>query len=255
MELNLRRIVGQCILALTVTAALVTSASAQQGKIQSITFYTIKPDRVGDFQAGVKELHALYVKAGTTRYGSVWLSLTGPRTYVVASYYEKWADLDAGSDPKLKDVEADVARINARIMACVDSYRRVIAEIQPDLSIENATEMPKMIRVLTTEVRPEKFREYLALVKSDILPAAQKSGMKLYEFSETLYGGPNTEVTSVVGMDHWADLDGGYGVEKALGKEGYEALRVKIRPLIVHSEYDEYRFQPELSYLAPPVAK
>jgi hypothetical protein len=254
MELNLKRIVCQCVFALTAAAALATPAFAQQGRIQSVTFYTIKPDRVGDFQAAVKEYNAAYAKAGATHYGSVWLSLTGPRTYVVASYYEKWADLDAGPDPKLKDAAADVARINARIMACVDSYRRIIAEIQPDLSIEQSTEMPKMIRVLTTEVRPEKYREYLALVKSDILPAAQKGGLKLYEFSETMYGAPNTEVTSIVGMDNWAALDGGYGVEKALGKEGYEALRAKIRPLIVHSEYDEYRFQPELSYLAP-VAK
>ena len=255
MKANLRRIVCQCAFALTVAAALVTSAFAQQGKIQMVSFYTIKPDRVGDFQAAVKEYNAVYAKAGSTRYSSVWLSLTGPRTYAVASYYEKWADLDAGPDPKLKDVAADVARINARINACIESSRRIIAEIQPDLSIEQTTEMPKMIRVLTTEVRPEKYKEYLALIKSDVLPAAQKSGSKLYEFSETIFGGPNTEVTSVVGMDSWAELDGGFGVEKALGKEGYETLRVKIRPLIVRSEFDEYRFQQALSYLAPVQAK
>ena len=111
--------------------------------------------------------------------------------------------------------------------------------------------MPKMIRVLTTEVRPDKIKEYFALVKSDILPAYQKSGSKLYQFSETIYGGSNTEVTSIVGMENWAELDGGFGLEKSLGKEGYEALRAKVRPLIVRAEYDEYRFQPELSYLAP----
>ena len=52
-------------------------------------------------------------------------------------------------------------------------------------------------------------------------------------------------------MENWAELDGGFGLEKSLGKEGYEALRAKVRPLIVRAEYDEYRFQPELSYLAP----
>ena len=251
MELNLKKIVCQCVFALTVAAALVTSAFAQQGNIQTVAFYTIKPDRVGDFQAAVKEYNAVYAKAGSTRYSSLWLSLTGPRTYAVVSYYEKWADLDAGTDPKLKDVAGDVARINMRINACIESSHRIINEIQPDLSIQKATDMPKMVRVLTTDVRPEKFREYLALVKSDILPAYQKSGVKLYEFSETIYGGSNTEVTSVVGMENWAELDGGFGVEKSLGKEGYEAIRAKVRPLIVRAEYDEYRFQPELSYLAP----
>lgn len=251
MKFNLKQLICHCLFALTVVAALATSAFAQQGNIQTVTFYTIKPERVGDFQAAVKEYNAVYAKAGSTRYNSVWLSLTGPRTYAQVSYHEKWAELDAGADPKLKEVAADVARINARITACIESSHRIIAEIQPDLSIQQTTETPKMVRVLTTEVRPDKYREYLALIKSDILPAYQKSGAKVYEVSETIFGGSNTEVTSVVAMNNWADLDGGFGLEKSLGKEGYEAIRAKVRPLIVRAEYDEYRFQPELSYMPP----
>ena len=255
MKLNLRKVVCQCILAVGIATAFGASASAQNGTIQSVTFFTVKPDRVGDFQADIKELNALFAKGGSTNYASMWVSLTGPREYVRASYYHTWAELDAGPDPKMKDLAVDAARIVTRINACIESSRRIIAEIQPDLSIQQVTEMPKMIRVLTTDVRPDKYRDYLALVKSDILPAAQKGGLKLYEFSETLYGGPNTQVTSVVGMENWADLDGLFGVEKALGKEGYEALRAKIRPLIVQSEYNEYRFLPEVSYLPAPAAK
>lgn len=255
MTLNLKRVVCHCILAVTAAAALITAASAQNGNIQSVTFYTVKPDRIGDFQAEIKELNALYAKGGSTNYASMWVSLTGTREYVRASYYKTWAELDATSDPKLKDEAADIARVTTRILDCTSGWRRVIAEIRPDLSIEQATEMPKMIRVLTTDVRPEKISDYLALVKSDILPAAQKSGMKLYEFSETRYGASSTEVTSVIGMDNWAALDGGFGVEKALGKEGYEALRARIRPLILQSVYNEYRFLPEISYLAPAPTK
>jgi quinol monooxygenase YgiN len=255
MKLNLRKVVCQCILAAGVAAALVTSASAQNGNIQSVTFYTVKSDRVGDFQAEIKELNALYAKGGSTNYASMWVSLTGTREFVRASYYQKWAELDVMSDPKLKDEAADIARVAERIYACTESRRRIIAEIQPDLSLNTATEMPKMIRVLTTDVRPEKYKEYLALVKSDILPAAQKGGLKLYEFSETRYGGPNTQVSSVVNMDSWADLDGDFGVQKGLGKDGYQALMEKVRPLIVQSVVNEYRFLPEISYLPAPAAK
>ena len=255
MNLNLRKVVCQCILAAGVAAALVTSASAQNGTIQSVTFYTVKSDRVGDFQAEIKELNALLAKGGSTNYASMWVSLTGPREFVRASYYQKWAELDVMSDPKLKDEAADIARVAERIYACTESRRRIIAEIQPDLSLNTATEMPKMIRALTTDVRPEKYKEYLALVKSDILPAAQKGGLKLYEFSETRYGGPNTQVSSVVNMDSWADLDGDFGVQKGLGKDGYQALMEKVRPLVVQSVVNEYRFLPEISYLPPPAAK
>ena len=56
-------------------------------------------------------------------------------------------------------------------------------------------------------------------------------------------------------MEKWADLDEPIGVEKVLGKEGYQALLAKIRPLIMQAEVNEYRFQPELSYLPPAPTK
>jgi hypothetical protein len=79
MNLNLRKVVCQCILAVGTAAALAAVASAQRGNIQSVTFFTVKPDRIGDFQAEIKELNALYAKAGSTNYASSWVSLTGPR--------------------------------------------------------------------------------------------------------------------------------------------------------------------------------
>jgi hypothetical protein len=255
LKFNLKRIVCVSILAVGTAALWVASASAQRGNIQSVTFYSVKPDRVGDFEAEIKELNALYSKGGSTNYASMWVSLTGPREFVRASYYDKWADLDAATDPKLKEQAADVARVTTRILACTDSWRRIIAEVQPDLSVNTGTDMPKLIRVLTTDIRPEKYEDYLALVKTDILPAVKKGGLKLYEFSETRYGGPNTQVTSVVAMDKWADLDGEVGVAKGLGKEGYQNLLRRVRPLILQSVVNEYRFLPDISYLPPTTTK
>jgi len=239
---------------LGVAAALVTSASAQ-GNIRSVTFYIVKPDRIGDFQAEIKEFNALYAKGGSTRYTSMWVSLTGSREYARVSYYSKWADLDAGSDPKLKEEAEDLARLSMRIIDCTESWHRIIEEVQPDLSLPLTPEIPKMIRVLVTQVRPDKYKEYLDLVKNEILPAAQKGGLKTYSFAEARYGAPNTEVSSVVALDSWADLDGDYGIIKGLGKDGYQALLEKVRPLIVESDANIYRFQPDLSYLPPAPPK
>lgn len=63
---------------------------------------------------------------------------------------------------------------------CAARWRRTIEEIQPDLSLPMSTEMPKMVQVLTTLVRPEKYKEYLDVVKTKVLPAAQKGGLKTY---------------------------------------------------------------------------
>ena len=112
-----------------------------------------------------------------------------------------------------------------------------------------------MIRVLVTQVRADKVNDYLALVKSDILPAVKKSGAKDYSTAQGRFGEPNAVVTSVLGFNNWAELDEGIGAQKALGKEGYAGLLTKVRLLVVSSQYDIYRFQPELSYLNPAAAK
>jgi hypothetical protein len=59
----------------------------------------------------------------------------------------------------------------------------------------------------------------------------------------------------VLGFSNWAALYAGVGAEKALGKGRCQALMSKVRPLIVSSQIDIYRFQPELSYLPPPAAR
>lgn len=253
MGANPRSMVSRFLVVAALAVTLATLASAQN--IRSITFVTVKPDRIGDFQAELKEVHALMKKDNSTRYSSVWVSLTGPREYAIVSYHSKWSELDAGADPNIKDDAGDLARLQTRLVDCAASWRRTIEEIQPDLSLPMSPEMPKMVRVLTTLVRPEKYKEYLDLIKSDVLPAAQKGGLKTYIFAETRYGAPNTQVSSVVAMDKWGELDEPMGIEKALGKEGYQALLVKVRPLIVQAEVNEYRFESDLSYLPPVSAK
>jgi hypothetical protein len=255
MGINPKSLICRCAFVAAVAATFIASASAQPGNIRSITFVTVKPDRVGDFQAELKEVHALMKKDNSTRYSSVWASLTGPREYAIVSYYNKWSELDAGADAATKEDAADLATLQTRMVDCASSWRRTIEEIQPDLSLPQSAEMPKMVRVLTTLVRADKYQDYLDLIKSDVLPAAKKGGLTTYIFAETKFGAPNTQVTSVIAMDKWAELDEPFGIEKALGKDGYKALLGKVRPLIIQSEVNEYRFQPELSYLPAGPAK
>ncbi len=255
MRSILKRVVCQCILAMAVVATLASSAFAEAANIRSVTLYTIKPDRVGDFQAAVKEFDAILLKAGSDHYGSTWLSVTGPHEYARVSYYTKWAELDVMTDPKTKDQEGDLSRIRARIADCTLSTRRIIDEIIPELSLPPTAEIPKMIRVLVTDVRPDKVGDYRELMKNEILPAVKKGGVTSYSFAARRFGAPNTQFISVAGMDSWSDFDGGFAAEKGLGKEGYQALVVKVRMLITSSQYDVYRFQPDLSYLPATPAK
>ena len=255
MSSILKRVVCQCVFAMAVVAAVASSAFAQDANIRSVTLYTVKPDRVGDFQAAIKDYAALLAKGGSTRYSSAWVSLTGPREYAIVSYYTKWADLDTTPDPNMKDLAADQARAGMRIVACTESSRRIIDEIRPDLSLPASGEVPKMIRVLVTDVRPDKVNDYLDLVKNEILPAVKKGGVKDYTVASRRYGAPSIQFISVAGMNSWADFDGGFGAEKGLGKEGYQAMVAKVRTLISSSQYNVYRYLPDLSYLPAAAAK
>ncbi|HKN22485.1 MAG TPA: hypothetical protein VJX73_13770 [Terracidiphilus sp.] len=254
-----RRFFCLCIFAMAVVAALtlVTPACAQDATIRSVTFYTVKPDRVGDFQAEIKEYNAILAKAGSDRYSSMWVGVTGAHEYARVQVYTKWADLDASidSDPKLKDQAVDLARISLRIIDCTESWHRSIEMIVPELSLPESGAPPKMIRVLITQVRPDKYQEYLDLVKNVILPAVKKAGTKDFSVAEASLGGSSLQVTSVTGFNSWADLDAGIGAQAGLSKEDYRALRDKARTLITQSEFDVYRYEPDESYLPPPAAK
>jgi hypothetical protein len=241
---------------LAVVAALATPASAQSANIRSVTFYTVKPDRIGDFQAEIKEYNAILAKAGSDRYSTVWVSLTGPYEYARVQVYSKWADLDntIDKDPKLKDQQGDLARLSTHIIECTSSWHREIDVVDPALSLPDDGNEPKMIRVLVTQVRPDKYHDYLDLQKNAIFPAVKKGGATAYNFAEKRFGEPGPEFVSVTGFNNWADLDDTIGAEKGLGKDAYQALLNQVRALIVQSEYYVYRYEPDLGYLPTPTS-
>jgi hypothetical protein len=107
----------------------------------------------------------------------------------------------------MKDQAAQLQSIGSRIAQCEESTHRVIEEVLPDLGLPPTGAAPTMIRVLVTQVRPDKVSEYLALVKGEVLPAAKKAGLKAYSVAQVRYGAPNTEFVSVAGLSNWADLE------------------------------------------------
>jgi len=155
----------------------------------------------------------------------------------------------------MKEHQAALSAIGTRITQCTESSRRAIDEVLPEFTITASAEVPTMISVLQSTVRPDKFTEYMNLVKTEIFPAAKKSGLKEFSVATERFGGPNTLVVSVSGINAYADIDEGFGVEEALGKEGYQHLLQKARPLIIESERDIFRYLPDLSYLPPTPAK
>jgi hypothetical protein len=249
-----KKTLSQGLIFAIVPAVLATApvVAQEQSKIRAVTRYTVQTSRVGDFRAAIKEYNAILVKAGADRPITVWAALSGPTEFAAVRQHPNWASLDRlpGSDPKLKEFGSDLRMIASRIMQCVITSERVIDELQADVSTPMPQEMPKMVRVLRSRVKPDKVNEYLSLVRSEIAPAAKKGGANVFLVHRTRFGAPSNQFSSVIALNSWADLDGESPIIRGMGgQEAYERFLTKIRPLLESSEYNIYRFEPELSYI------
>ena len=241
----------RCSFAIAALCCVVPSVAQT---IESISFHRVKQDRIGDFLTANKEYTDIVRKLGTDRYFSMWESLSGDREFVRITYQDKYADFDRGADPKTKDQAGVLRELVARMSQCQGDTHRIIAEIQPALSLPQSMELPKMIRVSRSDVKGDKVEEYVALMKNETLPAIKKSGVKAYKVLRIRYGGSLAEFAAVTGFDSWGDLDGGSAVQKGMAPAAYERLLTRLGELTVHRETNIYRLVPNATYM-PSMAK
>jgi len=241
---------GRCTLATALLALAAVSAFGADRNIRTISRYYTKPGQGQEFVDLATKLVEIYKKAGVEHGWSLWQSQTGAPEYTVVRYYAKWAELDQ-DDPKLKPVEAEIARLTSRISHCVDRIERVADEVLPDQSFGLSTqkEMPKYVRVLVTDVKPDRINDMLEAIKTEVTPAYKKSGAALFLFSRTRFGGPTSQVRSVIGIDGWTAFDGKLPLETVLGDAGYKALLQKLGSMTLNQEAFVYKYIPEGSYV------
>lgn len=237
---------------LLLTVAVSAPVGAQQQAprtIQRIAFYRLKPDRVSDFVAAVKEYVEVDKKAGTKHDYTSWASLTGDREFARVDLYSKFAELDGAADPNASGA-ADRARLGAKINDCTESTRTVIARIDPETVI-GGSGYPPMIVLNWVRVPPGKGAEYRALMKSDALPMLKKAGVKFFFVAQASFGAPITEMESVRGIPNWAALDE-QDPFNSMGEEASQRYRAKVLALAVERRQEIYRFRADLSYAPAP---
>jgi hypothetical protein len=232
------------LLTAVAAASFAASAWGQMGDIRSVIEYRVKIDRAAEFGDLQKQFATELRKAGGTRNRYVFQLMSGPRAYVVVSYFKKWADLDQPPPPN-----PVLTGLLARINSCVESSERRIDVINPALSIRDTDAISNMVQVVRVSVRPERVNDYLALVKSATLPAYKKAGVKRRIFARVRFGGPSTDFVTSTGFEKWADLDGTSPLQKALGEQGYQDYLTKLSPLIYRSQFDVFRYLPDASYV------
>src|SRR5258706_10880556 len=111
---------GRSVLALAAVAFLSGPSWAQQ-TISRVVTTVVKPDRVADYEAAVKQYNEIYAKIAGARARTMFQSMTGPNQFRRIISYDKWCDLDRGPGAEAFIGNAELARINARIQSCIQS--------------------------------------------------------------------------------------------------------------------------------------
>ena len=241
--LNPRRL----LVAVLLTAVAAAPAWAQERNLRSITFVTVKRDCLGNWKAAVKDYMALQKKAGWDQPITVWSSETGPRQYAFVEYSAKWKEV-AGQDPP-KELEADFARVLARLDACTTSMEDWVDQMQPDMTSPLGSEIPKFVRTGRWKALPGKSDALLEIFRNEAIPAVKKGGVKSFGVAVARYGTPTNELHTFVGLNGWEDFDAPFAAQRAMSADAYKEMSAKIGALTESFEYTIWRFRPELSYL------
>jgi hypothetical protein len=53
-------------------------------------------------------------------------------------------------------------------------------------------------------------------------------------------------------LSGWGDFDAPLGAEKGMSAADWKAFQAKVAPLITGTQWDLWKYEPELSYVLPP---
>jgi quinol monooxygenase YgiN len=235
------------VLVFTAAVALSSPVWAQRPVIRRVTMATIKPGRVTEFVAAVKEYNSAYAKVPGVRARGMFQSLSGPQQFVLVRDAEKWSDLDPGTVSKAISGNAELARLNMRMVNCIESQMNLVEVLLPALSTPTRPDAPpKMIRLARSRVQPSKTKEFEALVQNELLPAYMKAGAKSFTVRRVRFGGPTNDYYISTRLEDWADLEN--TLQKSMGDAAYNALVTKLTALTISREINIYRFRDDLSF-------
>jgi hypothetical protein len=237
----------QRLLLLLVGVCASLPVMSQGAPVHSAVTNRVAPERFAEWQDLRRQLVDIYKKAGRERSQLVYSSLSGPLEYVIVQQYPKWESLaPAQQDPKLKDFAGELAGLNSRLLRCVEIYSRDLGRVS-ELSYGMKEEPAPMVRVIRTTLKPGVAAEYMNLMKTEVVPAYKKAGVKTFVLITPGYG---DGAVSTVNPTSWKDIDEGNVLLKALGRDGLTALMKKLDALIVKRQVDLYQYRPGLSYRA-----
>ncbi len=241
---------------LALICAFAAPLPAQEGEYMHVTWVTVKPGMVGEFEDYIKKLIAGATKVGDPRAITAFsVTMGGPsRTYGFTRTFKKWAELDSDlSSPQILnkaygDVEG--AKIYKTGTSAVESSETRVSRVIPELSREPSSNAPSAFYlVVRTEVEPSMGRTYRKFL--DKLKAAEDKHDRSPVSRRVSVLGDAQIYSTVRGFDKWAERDAamapGDALEKAYGAEEARELTDMAAGCVRHRTTYVVARRPDLS--------
>lgn len=241
---------GTLIAALAIAAAPVLLAqNAPAPKWSVLTFASVKPDSVAEFEAWQKEMTAAYKKADVPSRAVVQTIMGDLFEYISIYPIAHFADLDGPTpvEHALGKEEADKLMRKGR--SYIVSAHRMTSLALDDLSLYAPTPNPAPYALVAiVQLVQGKSADFDAWTKNEYLPMLKKAEMKNYWVSRTLFGGDPDERVMVRPLEKMAEIDAGPLATRVLGAEGARKLMSGTAGFTKSVQYRMVRYRTDLSY-------
>ncbi len=210
----------------------------------------VKPDmRQEWYDLQKNEVNPAFKKAGVSE-RAVWETVVGDLgTYFSVVSLENFAQLDGpGAIRRALEPEKRILLLQ-KLAKCINSRKRSTIRLRPDLSIRPSRhEPPKMAIVIDIKVVPGKQSAFEHLLRTELLPALKKAGIREFMATQTTFGGDPNRWTFLSMIPRFAEIDKGPPLVRALGREGAARLDEKFAGLTASANYSIARYNTELSF-------
>ncbi len=218
------------IVVLATTLSTYCLAQTPTSGFARVTVTHVKPDMVNEWLDLQKnEVVPALKKAGVTTRTVLSAGLFGTAgEYVQIQPFQKYAEFDNPS-PLVKALDAPGAnRLTEKLRKCTlnqNSYEQTRLE-----EISNVlTPAAEVVVSVRYRIAPGKMNDFIALVKSDVLPVYKKAKVTLI-VSRRGPGANTNDVTMSTGYQKYAQMDGGPFMTQQLGEDGAAKLAAKFAP-------------------------
>jgi hypothetical protein len=255
------------VLALVAVALVAMNSSlAQNTAAQSVaapindylylSFTSIKPERITEFERLVKEeLNPALRKSGlTARYVSTRATIGDGYVYVGARPFTRLAEFDEPDRLSKALGEKAAQALLEKLRACHSAHHSIIVRNVGDASWGTDEVMP-MYMVAKLQLATGRKADWLKFQREEHVPLLRKTGLKTYFTQEVVYGGDQNVVYTLTRFDKYSELDVNR-VRQHLGDQAYTQFNAK-RPsgAVTSVERTLWRLRPELSIVPEPKAK